>query len=498
MTQRVENVVIVGAGIAGLGAALALSRPGRRILMLDQDPPPPAGAADDVFRDWNHRGVAQLRHSHAFLARLHNLIRDRYPLLLADLKASGVREITFRDGLPETLRDQYQAIPEDEEMTIITSRRTTLESTIRRYVEAHCDARIETGVKVEGRVHEAGEGPVRITGVDIVRPLADGGEAREQVLADVVVDASGRRSVFTRWLRALGAEVEEESADAGILYYTRHYRLRPGQVEPERGAIPGAGDLGYIKYGVFPADNGCFSITLAVPTPEAELRRVMTKADAFQQVCMSLPGLVPWVNDERSEPTTDVFGMGGLRNRYFHFVKDGVPAALGFFAVGDAFLFSNPLYGRGCSQGFLHGHLLAEVLDGVADPRERAVRYAELTAKELRPFFESGVEQDRSAIRRAEATMKGETRPRTLKARIAKSFAEDGIIPASRGDLSVLRALSRGFHMLEPPALAFRKPAVLLPILRYWAMGKARKQRFYPPVLGPRRAEMHQMLGLAA
>jgi hypothetical protein len=81
---------------------------------------------------------------------------------------------------------------------------------------------------------------------------------------------------------------------------------------------------------------------------------------------------------------------------------------------------------------------------------------------------------------------------------LAKSFAEDAVIPASRGDLAVLRALSRGFHMLEPPALAFRRPAVLLPILRYWLMAKPRKAGFYPPRLGPERKELRRLLGLAA
>jgi len=492
-----ENIVIVGAGIAGLGAALALGRPGRHITLLDQDPPPPEGEADEVFRDWNHRGVAQLRHSHAFLARLHNLLRTRYPALVEDLRTAGVREITFRDGLPHTLRDSYQPIPEDDDLTILTSRRTTMEMVIRRWVQANAAVTIETGVKVEGLTHVAGSSPVQVTGVAVVRTTAEGVEARGTVTADVVIDASGRRSIFPRWLRELGAEVTEESSDAGILYYTRHYRLNAGQIEPERGVVPGAGDLGYLKYGVFPADNGCFSITLAVPTPEAELRRLMTRAEVFQQVCMTLPGLVPWVNEERAKATSDVFGMGGLRNRYMHFVKDGMPAALNFFAVGDAFLFSNPLSGRGCSQGILHSHLLADVLDTVTDPRERMLQYEAVTAKELRPFYDSGVQQDNAAIRRAQAAMAVVPRPMRLKARLMKSFTEDAIIPASRGDLGVLRALSRGFHMLEPPALAFRRLDVLLPILRFWLMGKARKAPFYTPRMGPERSEMRSLLGLA-
>jgi len=125
------------------------------------------------------------------------------------------------------------------------------------------------------------------------------------------------------------------------------------------------------------------------------------------------------------------------------------------------------------------------------------LQYAALTAKELRPFYDSGVQQDRSAMRRAEAAMAVVPRRLRLKARLMKSFTEDAIVPASRGDLGVLRALSRGFHMLEPPALAFRRLDVLLPILRFWLMGKARKAPFYTPRMGPERHEMRNLLGLA-
>ena len=39
--------------------------------------------------------------------------------------------------------------------------------------------------------------------------------------------------------------------------------------------------------------------------------------------------------------------------------------------------------------------------------------------------------------------------------------------------------------------------AVLLPILRFWLMGKARKAPFYTPRMGPERHEMRNLLGLA-
>ena len=71
-----ERVLVIGAGMAGLWTALALGPTGREVVLLERDPPPPAGDADAAFVDWNRRGVGHLRHSHAFLARLRLIIRD--------------------------------------------------------------------------------------------------------------------------------------------------------------------------------------------------------------------------------------------------------------------------------------------------------------------------------------------------------------------------------------------------------------------------------------
>ncbi|MDO9244977.1 MAG: alpha/beta fold hydrolase, partial [Phenylobacterium sp.] len=82
-----ERVLVIGAGIGGLCTALALASPERELILLERDPSPPAGDADEAFADWARRGVGHLRHSHAFLARLRLILRDEHPRLLADLQA---------------------------------------------------------------------------------------------------------------------------------------------------------------------------------------------------------------------------------------------------------------------------------------------------------------------------------------------------------------------------------------------------------------------------
>ena len=125
-----ESVVVVGAGIAGLCTALRLGAGRRRVTLLERDQPPPEGGPDAAFERWQRSGVGQLRQSHAFLARLRNILRDEHPALLADLHAAGCRDIAFADMLPPALRARYEPRAEDGDLTILTSRRTTLELVI--------------------------------------------------------------------------------------------------------------------------------------------------------------------------------------------------------------------------------------------------------------------------------------------------------------------------------------------------------------------------------
>ncbi|HEY2751273.1 FAD-dependent oxidoreductase [Phenylobacterium sp.] len=487
-----ETVVVVGAGIAGLCSALALGRSDRQVVIVERDGPPPAGGADEAFHDWKRTGVGHLRQSHAFLARLRNIIRQDHPQLLDDLAAAGVRDLTFQDMLTDQQRESYEPKPQDAELTIITSRRTTLELVLRRYVEALPNVTLRPGIFVRRlQISRRPDGLLQATGV-----RADENGREVEIQADVVVDAGGKGADLIDQLREAGAQIPEFTESAGILYFTRHYRLRPGRSEPPRtGAPPASGDLGFLKFGVFPADNGCFSITVCAPEIEYEMRKAIMKPEVFQEITMLLPGLRRWTNPDQAEPTSKVFGMGDLLCRWRDLVVDGAPAALGYFAIGDNLARTNPLYGRGCSFAAVAASRLREALDGSQDPATRARAYHDAVREDLRPFFDLMLKQDRDAIKRAHAALTPGHRP-SFRARLAKSFAEDGIAVAVRQDVELLRQAMRGFHMLEHPEAWLKRPGNLARVLRSWARGKARNAAAYPPKAGPGREEMMRALGL--
>jgi len=482
-----ERAVVIGAGMAGLWTALALAPTGREVVLIDRDPAPPDAGLDAAFEGWSRRGVGHLRHSHAFLARLRLLIRDQHPALLDELLAAGCRELRFEDALTALHTARFAPDAGDADLVILTSRRTTLELVIRRYVTGLPGVTLRDATFVRELIVEPGA-PPRVTGVR----LADG----EAVLADLVIDAAGRTSPALEQLAAAGAVLPETGEPAGVIYFTRHYRLRPGAAEPPRGGPPSTGDLGYLKFGVFPGDNGWFSVTLCVPEVEEELRKAVVAPPVFDAVCRALPGVAAWIEPERAEGVSRVFGMGQLESRWRDLAPGGRPAALGFFPLGDSLVRSNPLYGRGCSFAAVSADLLRQALDASPDPTERARRYRAGVERELRPYYEVMRKADRSAIRRAERALAPPRKP-SLRARLLKSFVEDGITVAVRSDIGLFRASMRGFHMLEDPRLWLRRPANLLKVLAYWARGKRANAAAYRPRGEPEREAMLRALGLS-
>jgi 2-polyprenyl-6-methoxyphenol hydroxylase-like FAD-dependent oxidoreductase len=487
-----ETIVVIGAGIGGLCAALCLAPTGRSIIVLERDGEPPAGDADTVFRDWKHTGVGHLRQSHAFLARLRTIIQAEHPRLLEELLALGVRELRFDAFLTESQCRTYRPEPEDADLTILTSRRTTLELAVRRYVQTLGNVSIQSGVFVRRLLTRKGaDGVIEVFGV--------AGECEGQsvdYLADVVVDCSGKDGFTIEQLKDEGAPIFEESETAGILYFTRHYRLLPA--EPSRMENPPAsGDLGFVKFGVFPGDNGCFSITIAIPEVETELRKAILNPEIFHKATLLLPGLRPWTNAERSEAVGRVHGMGDLIGRWRDLVVDGKPLLRGYFAIGDTLVRTNPLYGRGCSFAAVSAQALRQSLDETPDPTARLLAFHQRIHTELHPYYVNQRAQDRSAIRRARQALTPGYR-KTLRAKLIEGFFEDGVAVAVRSDVALLRQALRGFHMLEHPNQWLGKPKNLAAVLGYWARGRKRNAAAYPPKAGPDRTAMLTALSVDA
>ncbi|TML37403.1 MAG: FAD-dependent oxidoreductase [Actinobacteria bacterium] len=498
------GVVVIGGGVAGLTSALALSRQGWEVTVLEREAS--AGPADleGAFSRWSRRGVPQARHSHAFLARLRNLLRDRAPDVLAALLDNGVTELRFTENPPPEIDDPGPR-PGDEDLVALACRRTTFDWVLRRCVEASPGVSLVPGAAVEGLAGVPGtRGRVpRVTGVRAL--AADAGRGRDASLelpAELVVDASGRNSRLPSWLAELGVSGwAEESEDCGILYSSRFYRLLDG-VEPPPQDGPIGGDLGYMKYAVFPGDNRTFSVTFGLPTGDSAMRPLL-QPGPFQAAASALPVTRAWVDGVTAVPITDVAAMTKLRSRMRRLVVGGLPVVTGVVPVGDAAVHTNPLYGRGCSLAVAHAFAVADVA-GAGNPASEAAAVAldHIIASDLEPWYRVSVAQDlqeRAAWERDHGdrdslgTLLGGDAPPAED--LMRSIVRDGLLPAARTDAVVLRAFLRGLNLLSSPTAFMEDPDVAARVLAVW---QERDTRPAAAVEGPTKDEFLGILAAAA
>jgi len=492
-----KHVVVIGGSVAGMATALALDEHGHRVTVLEKEVLPRCQTAVEAFERWERRGAPQSRHSHAFLARLHNSIRERRPTLYAELMEAGAEQLRFKDMVDEVY-EAPEFIPEDDEIVLLACRRITFDWVLRRHLEKHTEIEYRDGVAVEGleASRDEGSGLPHVTGVRLAASEGDG-RAAELLQADLVVDASGRNSKLKHWLAEIGsAPLEEESESCGIFYCSRFYRVRDGVTPPKIEGPIGA-DLGYMKYAIFPGDSRIFSITLAAERHDEEMRK-LRNVEAFEAASATLPATRAWVDPAVSEPVTDVYTYANLKNTLRFFVVEGTPLALGFFPIGDALVHANPISGRGCTLSWLGSYLLADAY--AAHPDEPLAFARTLFAgveRELVPWYLNMRDQDRAANERGRMEASGEDpfaferEDGTIDPKAyMHSLLRDGLLPALVEDLSVLRAFMRVFNMLDAPADILKDPELLMRVMAVWQ----RRGERDPIRLGPARSEMLEQL----
>jgi 2-polyprenyl-6-methoxyphenol hydroxylase-like FAD-dependent oxidoreductase len=490
-----RHVAIAGAGIAGLGAALALARAGTRVTLLERDAMPLPETPALAFERWERRGAPQAKHSHAFLARLRNLLRDRMPDVLAALLAAGAEELPLANLLRAGIDDPSPR-PGDEDLTLLACRRVTFEWVLHRLALAEPNVLLRDGCEVRGLLVD-GElsGKPRVAGLRV----RAAGIAEEEVRADLVVDAAGRRSPLASWLAPAGLPaLDEVSEPCGVFYCSRFYRLRDGVAPPERETTIGA-DLGYLKFAIFHGDARIFSITFAAPPEDKPLRALLREAP-FEAAARALPAMARWIDPAIAEPITPVYGMDGLRNTRRRLADAGEPRVAGLVSLGDAAIHTNPLYGRGCSFALVHAFLLADSLAAHPGDVLAAARALEAaTEREIAPWYQLALAQDREAAAYAQE-LRGE-RERAPAAAGAgvdpraymRDLLQRGLVPALRLDATVLRAFSRSFNLLDAPGDLMRRPDVLQRVLKIYQARETREE----PVLGPGRDAMLEILAAA-
>lgn len=462
------RIVVVGAGLMGLCSAMLLAGDDHEVVVLERDPAP-APDPSVAWETWERRGVNQFRLAHFFMARFRNIVEAELPQLAKGLTAAGALRYNPIANIPDEMKGG--ARPTDGAYETLTGRRTVVEAVAARTCESMPAATIRRGAAVAGLLTgpTARDGVPHVTGVR----LEDG----EEITADVVVDAAGRRSALPRWLSAIGTRpVREVLDDCGFIYYGRHFRSADGSLPVMIG--PPNVEYGTIAALTLPCDNGTWSVTLTTSSRDSAMRSLMD-ADTWAGVIRLLPLTAHWLDGTPIDDRVQV--MAKIEDRIRDFAPDGQPVATGVLAVADSWSCTNPSLGRGASVGIMHALALRNLLRRQDDdPWSLALDWADATGEQVAPWFDTTVRYDRHRLNEINSLMEG--RPYETDDREWNLMR--GLDRGSNVDGDILRANIDIRMVLRHPDEVFADSTLMDKVLPHLDLAEE------APGLGPDRAQL--------
>ena len=470
-----SRIVVLGAGICGLAAGMTLCRDGHDVTVFERDPELAPASAQDAWTRWSRDGVGQFRLPHLLQPRGRSVLEEMLPDVLPALEAAG--GLRF-DPLRVLLGLSNGGTPRegDERFLTITARRPVLEQVIGHAAEAEPGLEVRRGVAVSELVVHTYDGVPHVSGV-----RTDSGQ---ELRADLVVDAMGRRSQLPRWLAQAGiGPVHEEVEDSGYIYYTRFFRGRDGHMPEFR--TPPVTPIGTFSLLTIPSDNETWSVVVVTSAGDTPLKRLRDPR-LWTALLAACPRHQHWLD---GDPITDVVAMGGVTDRYRRF-NPGRPVVTGVASVGDAWACTNPTNGRGMSLGLMHVQHLGDVVrTHLEDRREFAQVWDAVTETELTPWYRENVEEDRLRMGEIEALRNGrETAPPSTPSAVFRQ----ALASAAMRDPDALRVALDARACVTPLRDALAKPDLVARVL------EIAQDCDPPPLAGPNRAQLLELLGTSS
>lgn len=434
-----KKAVVIGASMAGLLAARALAEHFEQVTLLERDTFPAPGL--------NRKGVPQGKHTHVLLELGREIMEEFLPGLTDELTSLGAVTIADVSSNVRWFHSGGYHRPGVSGFSSIGVSRPTLEAVVRERVLGLPNVQAVQDCNVLGLVTTADN--ARVTGVRLVNRRV--GNTKETMMADLVVDASGRGSRSPAWLEELGYKrPEEEEVSIGMGYVTCYYRRQPEHIPGLEGIVLMATPP-YKRLAILLAQDG----NRWVLTIGGYLgQHAPTDYQGFLESARQLPTPDIYNVIKDAEPLSGPVPYKFPANLRRHYEKLSTFPE-GYLVIGDALCSFNPIYGQGMTVGAREAVALSECL---AQGRSRlAQRFFARANKIIDLAWSAAVGTDLSF-----PEIEG---PRTPMVRFLNWYISK-LHVAAHQDARVSIAFLKVINMVAPP------PSILHPRI-VWRVAKA-------------------------
>lgn len=449
-----HHAIVIGGSMAGLLTARILTHHFKTVTLIERDCFPDGPEA--------RPGVPQALQGHALLKKGQEILEQLFPGIQDKLVAGGATLVDM--AAQPWFTPAGWGVQFDSEFKMVSCSRSFLEWNIRKRVLQLPNLQVIQAAAVQGLLPNAdGTGIQGITFNDRHTPETE--PAPKQLLADLVVDASGRRSIAPQWLAQLGYPIPRETViNAHLGYASRIYKLSPQfakdwqvlfmQAAPPHRALAGA---------IFPIEGD----RILVGIVGGDHQYPSGNEAEFMAYTQKLPSPLLWQAIQCAEPLSPIHCHRGTENRLRHYNKlSRWPE--GFVILGDAVCAFNPVYGQGMTIAAMGAIALDAQLQAQfqKDPTGSLVGIAHRFQKELAKLNAAPWSLATSEDYRYRTTEGGTPSPMT---RFMHRYM-DRVSEVATHHVPTRLTLMKVFNLMQSPFSVFH-PRILLQLF---------KHRFHP------------------
>ncbi|MFN8352845.1 MAG: FAD-dependent monooxygenase [Spirosomataceae bacterium] len=424
-----NHAIVLGGSLGGLLAAKVLSQHFKQVTIIEKD---------TVHRQPESRkGQPQTQHLHGLLPAGLRILNQYFSGIEADMSANGAKVMDFAETMNWFSYGGYKKRFKIGFNAVIATR-PLLEHLVRERVLALPNILLQDNTTVKKLLASADH--QEIVGVEI---LPKDEAQSTSLLADLVVDVTGRGSRTPQWLKDLGYEQPEVSeVKVNVGYTTRMYKRNPSDSISQDWLLYTPKAPQETRFGgMFPVEDNKWVLSVGGWHGD----HPSTDEKGFLEFVKALPHPEFYRIASQAEPLSEVIPFKfplSLRRHYEKLTR----FPKGFLVMGDAVTSFNPTYGQGMSSAALQAEAMDKVFQQNQSPDALWKAYFKAIAPIVDTIWQLATGEDFRFVETVGVRPPGINLVNKYVAKIHKASLKDEI---------VCKAFLHVMGLLRPPTTLF-------------------------------------------